>query len=70
MTDKLQIYCGRKGLLSRKQYRARVVASNGRTLFVSGEGYNNIGDLLNITNRLFPHLQREGLTLPNEGDSL
>jgi hypothetical protein len=59
--DRLQIYCGRKGLLKRKQYRARVIAGNGKALFVSGEGYNNLKDLLAITDRLFPHLQREGV---------
>lgn len=31
---KIQIYCDRKG-----EWRARFVASNGRILFVSGEGY-------------------------------
>lgn len=59
--DRVQIYHGRRGLLSRKQYRARVVAGNGETLFVSAEGYNNLDDLLAITDRLFPHLQREGV---------
>lgn len=59
--DRLQIYQGRRGLLTRKQYRARVVAANGKRLFVSAEGYNNLRDLLAITDRLFPHLQREGV---------
>jgi hypothetical protein len=61
MTDKVQIYHGRRGLLSRKQYRARVVAPNGRVLVVTAEGYNNLKDLFAITDRLFPNLQREGV---------
>lgn len=56
--DKVQIYQARRGLLGRKQYRARVVAPNGKVLFVSAEGYNNLPELLAISDRLFPHLQR------------
>jgi uncharacterized protein YegP (UPF0339 family) len=59
--DKIQIYRARRGLLKRTQYRARVVAPNGKALFVSAEGYNNLDDLLAITGRLFPTLQREGV---------
>lgn len=59
--DRLQIYKSRRGLLLRTQYRARVIAGNGKPLFVSSEGYNNLADLLKITDRLFPHLQREGV---------
>lgn len=59
--DRLQIYKSRRGLIGRQQYRARVVSKNGRTLFVSAEGYNNLDDLLKISGRLFPHLQREGV---------
>lgn len=58
--DKVQIYHARRGLLGRKQYRARVVSPNGKALFVSAEGYNNLKDLLAITDRLFPDLMREG----------
>jgi hypothetical protein len=58
--DKVQIYVSRRGLLRRKQYRARVVAPNGKVLFVTAEGYNNLRELLAVSDRLFPHLQREG----------
>lgn len=61
MADKVQIYLGRRGLLLRKQFRARVVAPNGRVLFASAEGYSNLADLLAITDRLFPNLMREGV---------
>lgn len=61
MADKLQIYRARRGLIGRTQYRARVIAGNGKRLFVSAEGYNNLGDLLKITDRLFPNLMREGV---------
>lgn len=67
MADKLQIYRARRGLLGRTQYRARVVAG-GDKLFVSSEGYNNLADLLKITDRLFPTLQREGPDLKDSGD--
>lgn len=59
--DHVEIYQSRQGLIGRKQYRARVVSANGRTLFVSAEGYNNLGDLIAISDRLFPNLQREGV---------
>lgn len=59
--DKVQIYRGKRGLLSRTQYRARVVAPNGKVLMTSAEGYNNLDDLLAIIGRLFPNLQREGV---------
>jgi uncharacterized protein YegP (UPF0339 family) len=61
MTDKVQIYRARRGLMRRTQYRARVVAPNGRVLFISAESYNNLGDLITITDRLFPNLMREGV---------
>jgi uncharacterized protein YegP (UPF0339 family) len=57
--DKVQIYRAGRGILKRTQYRARVVSGNGRKLFVSGEGYNNLADLLAIADRLFPALERE-----------
>jgi hypothetical protein len=57
--DHVEIY-SRRSLLGRKQYRARVVSANGRTLFVSAEGYNNLADLLAISDRLFPDLLRRG----------
>jgi uncharacterized protein YegP (UPF0339 family) len=59
--SRVQIYRSRKGLLSRTQYRARVVSGNGKTLFVSAEGYNNLEDLLAIVDQLFPDLQRNGV---------
>lgn len=59
--DKVQIYRSNRGKLKRTQYRARVVDKGGRKLFVSAEGYNNLGDLLAITDRLFPDLLREGV---------
>jgi hypothetical protein len=58
--DRIQIY-QRRALIGRKQYRAGVVAPIGKVLFVSAEGYNNLPELLAITDRLFPHLQREGV---------
>jgi uncharacterized protein YegP (UPF0339 family) len=60
MTDHVEIYRSRRGMLRRTQWRARVVASNGRALFVSAESYNNVDDLLEIIDRLFPNLPREG----------
>lgn len=59
--DRVEIYQARRGGLGRKQYRARVVAPNGKVLFVSAEGYNNVADLLAISDRLFPDLQRGGV---------
>jgi hypothetical protein len=59
--DRVQIYQGRRGLLGRKQYRARVVSPNGKVLFVSAEGYSNLDELLAISDRLFPNLQRGGV---------
>lgn len=59
--DRVEIYQGKRGLLGRKQYRARVVAPNGKVLFVSAEGYNNLSELLAISDRLFPNLQRGGV---------
>jgi hypothetical protein len=58
--DRVQIYQSRR-LLGRKQFRARVVAPNGKVLFVSAEGYNNLDELLAISDRLFPNLQRGGV---------
>jgi uncharacterized protein YegP (UPF0339 family) len=67
--DKVQIYQAKRGLLRRKQYRARVIAPNGKVLLVTAEGYNNLNDLLAVTDRLFPHLMREG-DPRDEGDHL
>jgi uncharacterized protein YegP (UPF0339 family) len=68
--DKVQIYRARRGKLNRTQYRARVVAPNGKALFVTSESYNNLDDLLAIADRLFPHLQREGVEFRYKGDTL
>jgi hypothetical protein len=57
--DKVQITQGKEEGKDRTQFRARVVSSNGRELFKSSEGYNNLADLLAITDRLFPNLMRE-----------
>jgi uncharacterized protein YegP (UPF0339 family) len=70
MTDRVEIYRSRRGMLRRTQWRARVVAPNGRVLFTSAESYNNPDDLLAIVDRLFGHLPREGFALRDEGDRL
>jgi uncharacterized protein YegP (UPF0339 family) len=36
-----EVYSSRKNLLLRKQWRWRFIASNGRVIAVSSEGYNN-----------------------------
>jgi uncharacterized protein YegP (UPF0339 family) len=59
--DRVEIYRARRGVLRRTQWRARVVSSNGKTLFVSAESYNNVDELLAIVARLFPDLPREGV---------
>jgi uncharacterized protein YegP (UPF0339 family) len=66
---RVHIYAARRGLLGRKQYRARVVAANGKTLFVSAEGYNNRKELLKVVADLFPGLPVDGLPR-DEGDVL
>lgn len=66
---KVQIYPARRGLIGRKQWRARVVAANGKTLFVSAESYNNRGDLVQVVDQLFPNLPREGV-MRDHGDAL
>ena len=58
--DKVLIYRSRRGMLLRTQWRASVLAPNGKTLFKSSESYNNVDDLLKIVDRLFPSLPREG----------
>jgi uncharacterized protein YegP (UPF0339 family) len=60
MPDHVEIYRSRRGVLRRTQWRARVVAPNGRALFVSSESYNNLDELLRIVDRLFPNLPRKG----------
>jgi uncharacterized protein YegP (UPF0339 family) len=50
------IYKGKRSLFRRSQYRARIVAGNGRNLFVSSEGYNNLADLERVIGNCFPGL--------------
>jgi uncharacterized protein YegP (UPF0339 family) len=50
------IYKSRRGLLGRTQYRARIVAQNGKTTFVSAESYNNVADLEAALRKLNPDL--------------
>jgi hypothetical protein len=57
--DRVQMYKGRRGLFGRSQWRARVISGNNRRLFISAESYNNLGDLKEITDRLFPDLPVE-----------
>jgi hypothetical protein len=54
-------------MLRRPQWRARVVSSNGKTLFVSSESYNNVDELIAICDQLFPDIPREGFNLPKGG---
>ena len=63
---RVQIYRARRGLLMRKQWRARVVAANGRVLFVSAEGYNNLGDIRGIVATLFPNATPEIIVKENK----
>jgi hypothetical protein len=62
----IEIYAGRKGLLGRKQWRARVMSANGfDVLFVSAEGYNNRGELIDLCQQLFPSLTIHYLDAPS-----
>jgi hypothetical protein len=59
---KILIYHRRRGVLLRKQYGAELIdGNNSNVLFVTPEGYNNIGDLLALVDRHFPTLERVGL---------
>lgn len=60
---KIVIYRGRRGLLTRSQYRARVVHQNGNTLWTTPEGYNNKADLREMCRRSMPNVEIEDLTL-------
>jgi hypothetical protein len=52
---RIVIYPARRGLLLRRQWRAKVVSQhNGNRLFSSSEGYNNSGDLIRLVEALFP----------------
>ena len=53
----IEIYPGRRGILRRPQWRARIVSDrNGQTIFPSGEGYNNRQELRDICEAVCPHL--------------
>jgi uncharacterized protein YegP (UPF0339 family) len=41
---KYEVYSSRKNLLLRKQWRWKFIASNGKVIAVSSEGYNNFID--------------------------
>jgi uncharacterized protein YegP (UPF0339 family) len=61
---RVEIYRARRGMLRRTQWRARVVAANGETLFVSAESYNNVDYLSELCDRLFPDLKCQVLAPP------
>ena len=74
---KIEIYAGRRGLLARRQWHARVVSTrNGKRLFRSSEGYNNQAELIDICKSVHPGLPVEIMNPPgavpmrDEGDSL
>lgn len=53
----IEIYSARRGVLSRKQWRARIVSEdNDFRLFISSEGYNNRKELRTLCERVMPHL--------------
>lgn len=63
---KIQIYAGRPGFLSRKQWYARVISlANNENLFKSSEGYNNLQDLVDVTKFLFPGAPIEFMDPPS-----
>lgn len=62
---KVQIYAGRKGVLSRRQWFARIVSRNGSHEFRSSEGYNNRKYLETLCRRLFPTLVVEFMDPPS-----
>jgi hypothetical protein len=53
---KVEIYAGRRGLLKRKQWFARVVASNGKNVWRTSEGYNNLREVQDEVGLSFPGL--------------
>jgi uncharacterized protein YegP (UPF0339 family) len=63
MEDHIEIYRARRGLLSRNQFRARVVAKNGRTVWILSETYNNKGDVAGMCQRYMPQLPIKDLTV-------
>lgn len=53
----VEIYPSRRGLLLRRQWRARVVSEhNGRTILASSESYNNREELEDICALILPHV--------------
>lgn len=59
---KIQIYRGRRGLLSRNQYRARAMRS-GRVVWSTPEGYNNKQDLKDVCESFMPGVRIEDTTV-------
>jgi hypothetical protein len=63
---RIEIYAGRRGLLKRKQWFARVVATaNGENVFRSSEGYNNQLDLVHICDRVYPGFPKKFMDPPS-----
>jgi hypothetical protein len=63
---RVEIYAGRKGVLSRKQWYARVVGGLfDEPLFRSTEGYNNRGELEALCKSVFPTLPVEFVDPPS-----
>jgi hypothetical protein len=53
----VEIYPSKRGLLRRKQWRARIISEdNLNRLFISSESYNNRQELIDLVERVFPHL--------------
>lgn len=53
----VEIYVGRRGLKGRKQWFARVKSTkNGKQLWKSSEGYNNLRDLQDEASFTFPEV--------------
>jgi hypothetical protein len=52
---RVEVYPARRGVLLRRQWRARVVSAfNGEKLFASSESYNNRAELVELCEDLFP----------------
>jgi hypothetical protein len=53
----VEIYPSKRGLMRRRQWRARVVStSNHFNLFGTTESYNNVEELIDLCERLYPTL--------------
>jgi uncharacterized protein YegP (UPF0339 family) len=55
------IYKARRGRADRTQYRAKIIAGNGKKIFVTSESYNNPGDIEKQLLALSPTLPIERL---------